>query len=191
MGTPRIGARGLTTLACLLTATSLVACQPLYGNKPDKLANPTRKKKPPEPPEQTAQIKYIEECEAKFREDPKNVRQETSRANSLLADGETAMNQAQKAQDPAAQAELIKVAISKFREALMKDPYHAEATKQLAIAYDAVLRKGCALALLKRIQSLQANQRFARSANAAADDVVDNKQWFKGYRKDAESAVGR
>lgn len=187
MGTPRLGARGLV-LACLLTAT---ACQPLYGSKADKLSSPTKKKKPPEPQGEAVQVKYIEECEAKFREDPKLARQDTTRANSLVADGESAMSQANKAQDPAAQAELIKVAIAKYREALLKDPYHQEATLKLAVAYDSVLRKGCALALLKRIQTLQASQRFARGANRAADDVVDNKQWFKGYRKDAESAVGR
>lgn len=183
MGIPR----GLV-LACLLTAT---ACQPLYGGKADRLAPPSKKKRPPEPAGEVVQIKYIEECETKFREDPKFVRQDTTRANSLVADGEQAMSQATKTQDPAAQAELIKVAIAKYREALLKDPYHAEATMKLAVAYDSVLRKGCALALLKRIQTLQSSQRFARTANRAADDVVDNKQWFKGYRKDAESAVGR
>ena len=45
--------------------------------------------------------------------------------------------------------------------------------------------------MLKRIAALQANPKYARGANLAADKVTDNAQWFKGYRKDAIAAAGR
>lgn len=175
----------------VLVAGSVVACQPLYGGKPEKLRNPEKKKKPDEPPETQAQVKYIDDCVANFRDDPKNVRQDTSRANSLVGDGDTVIAQVSKAKDAASAAELIKQGIDKYRSALVKDPYNQEATLKLAIAYDMVLRKGCAIALLKRISALESNPKFKSAAKRVADEVADNGQLFKGYRKDAVSAVGR
>jgi hypothetical protein len=178
--------------ACVvLVAGSVVACQPLYGGKPEKLRNPEKKKKPEEPPDAAAQIKYIDDCVANFRDDPKNVRQDTSRANSLVGDGDTVMGQVSKAKDAVSAGELIKQGIDKYRSALVKDPYNQEATLKLAIAYDMVQRKGCALALLKRISTLEAHPKFKSGAKRVADEVADNGQLFKGYRKDAVSAVGR
>jgi hypothetical protein len=175
----------------VLVAGSVAACQPLYGGKPEKLRNPERKKKPEEPPEAAVQVKYIDDCVASFRDDPKNVRQDTGRANALVGDGDTALAQVPRAKDAASQAELIKQSIDKYRSALVKDPFNQEATLKLAIAYDMVYRKGCALALLKRLSALEANPKFRSAAKRAADEVADNAQLFKGYRKDAVSAVGR
>lgn len=187
-----MGSGSRRVLACLVLAcASLVACQPLYGNKPDKLRNPERKKKPEEPPEALIQVKYVEDCTTSFRDDPKLVRPDTPKANQLVGDGEAALSQVAKAKDPASQAELIKVAIDKYRSALIKDPYNHEATLKLALAYDMVYRKGCALALLKRIAALEGNPKYAAKAKRVADEVADNQTWFKGYRKDAVAAVGR
>ncbi len=186
---PRVGVR---LLACLvLGAATLAACQPLYGNKPDKLKNPERKRKPPEPPETVVDIKYVEDCTANFRDDPKLVRPNTSLSMQLVGDGDVALENANKAKDPASGSELIKLSIDKYRNALIKDPYNQDATLKLAVAYDLVYRKGCAIAMLKRLASLQANPKFAKRANQLADSVTDNNAWFKGYRKDAIAAVGR
>ena len=103
----------------------------------------------------------------------------------------TAMNNADKSTDPTAQASLLRESVDKFRNALIKDPYNAAATLKLARAYDSVYRKGCALAMLKRLATLAANPKFARTANAEIDSIGDNGQWFKHYRKDAMTAVGR
>jgi hypothetical protein len=176
-------------LACLVLATA--GCQALYGGKPDKLKNPERKKPPPEIEVAATQVKYVEDCTANFRDDPKLARPNPGLAGQLVGDGDTALQNANKAKDPASQAELIKLSIDKYRNALIKDPYNHEATLKLALAYDMVYRKGCALAMLKRIAALQANPKYAKAANAKADEVTDNAQWFKGYRKDAISAVGR
>ncbi len=167
------------------------ACQPLYGGKPEKLHNPEKKKRPPEETVAPVEVKYIEDCAANFRDDPKNVRPQTGISNTLVGDGDTALQSSSKAKDPPAQAELIKVAIDKYRNALVKDPFNPDATLKLAIAYDLVYRKGCALAMLKRLSDLSANPKFAKAANRDIDSVTDNTQWFKGYRKDAMSKVGR
>jgi len=181
---------GAITVALGL-ALAMAACSPLYGGKPEKLHNPEKKKKPPEAAAATVEIKYVEDCSANFRDDPKRVNQQSGISNTLVGDGDTALQQSSKAKDPPSQAELIRVAIDKYRNALVKDPYNAEATLKLAIAYDLVYRKGCALAMLKRLASLSANPKFAKQANRNIDSVTDNTQWFKGYRKDAISSVGR
>jgi hypothetical protein len=188
---------GRGTFVCLALASGIVlggsGCQELYGNAPEKLRNPEKKKRPPEPPEATVEIKYVEECAANFRDDPKKVFRDTTGSNSLVGGGDDAMVQADKAKEPKAQAELIKVSIDKYRNALTKDPYNADATLKLAVAYDRVFRKGCALKLLARLQTLEANPKFAKEAKRAADQAADNagREWFKGYKKDAISAVGR
>jgi hypothetical protein len=178
----------LALIACLL---SLGACQPLYGDKAEHLKNPPPKKKPADAPEAPVEVKYIEDCNADFRKDPKGVKQETGIANDLVVQGDNEVGNGDKSKDPKAAGDSYKTGIDKYRNALIKDPYNVEATLKLAVAYDKVLRKGCALQLLRRLASLQANNKWAQAANSAADAVVGNSQWFKGYRKDAVSAVGR
>jgi len=183
--------RALFLSACLVLVAGSVGCQALYGGKPEKLRNPDRKKKPEEAAEKAPEVKYIDDCVANFRDDPKGVRPDTSRSNALVGDGDSTLAQMPKAKEPAAQAELIKQSIDKYRSALVKDPYNQEATLKLAVAYDMVYRKGCALALLKRIAALESNPKYKSAAKRVADEVADNGQLFKGYRKDAVSAVGR
>lgn len=183
--------RALLLGACVVFASGSVGCQPLYGSKPEKLRNPERKKRPAEEDEKAPEIKYVEECVANFRDDPKLARPDPGRANSLVSDGDAALAQVPKAKSPASQAELIMESIDKYRSALVKDPYNTEATLKLAIAYDMVYRKGCAIALLKRISALESNPKFKSAAKRVADEVADNASYFKGYRKDAVQAVGR
>jgi LPS sulfotransferase NodH len=183
---------GVRVLACLVIAAgTLSGCQALYGGKPEKLRNPEKKKRPPEAPEAEVKVQYVEDCVADFRGDPAKARPQPGIANQLVGEGETALQSSDKAKDPQGQAELIKVSIDKFRNALNKDPYNDEATLQLAIAYDRVYRKGCALAMLKRLSALEGNPKYAKGAKLSIDKVTDNGQWFKGYRKDAVAAVGR
>jgi hypothetical protein len=183
---------GRKLLVCLVLATgALSGCKALYGGKPEKLRNPEKKKRPPEPPEEVVAVKYVDDCIADFRGDPAKVRPQPGIANQLVGEGETALQSSNKAKDPAGQAELIKVSIDKFRNALTKDPYNHDATLQLAVAYDLVYRKGCAILMLKRLAALEGNPKYAKGAKLAIDRVTDNNQWFKGYRKDAIAAIGR
>jgi hypothetical protein len=184
--------RALVMGACLVSVGGSAGCQALYGGKPEKLQRLDKKRKPDEASEKAPEIKYVDECGANFRDDPKNApRADPGRANALIDDGNTAIAQSSKAKDPSSQAALILQSIDKFRGALVKDHYNTEATIRLAIAYDMVYRKGCALALLKRINALESNPKWKSAAKRVADDVADNGQLFKGYRKEAVQAVGR
>ena len=183
--------RALRSLCVLsVVALAFLGCRPIYGNKPDKLANPAKKRRPPDAAQAAVEVKYVEDCQTNFRDD-KRPTQDTATANRLTGEGDSTMAQSNAAKEPSAAASLIKDAIDKYRNALMKDPYSAEATLKLALAYDKVYRKGCALKLLARISQLESNPKVGRGAKQAADQVADNKEWFKGYRKDAVSAVGR
>jgi len=174
-----------------LVSSSTLGCQPLYGGKPERLKNPEKKRRPKEAPTEEVEIKYVDECSANFRDDPKRVFRDTPGSNTLVQAGDDSMSQAMKVTDPAAQAESIKVSIDKYRNALTKDPYNADATLKLALAYDRVYRKGCALKLLARIATLEGHPNFRNQAKRAADQVADSSEWFKGYRKEAIAAVGR
>jgi hypothetical protein len=190
------GARMGVCLALWFSALGVIGglstgCQPLYGGKPDKLPTPVKKKPPKEEPVVEAPVKMIEDCTADFRTDPRTVRAQTNLSNELTDQGSTAMANSDKATDPTAQAGLLRESVDKFRNALIKDPYNPTATLRLALAYDKVYRKGCALAMLKRLATLAANPKFSRPANAEIDSIGDNGQWFKHYRKDAMAAVGR
>jgi hypothetical protein len=193
MGRGSFGA-SLGVCALVLVFVSGIAslgCQPLYGGKPEKLVAPQKKKAPPEAAVTETPIKEVDDCIADFRGDAKSVKQLTSQANQLTEEGNTAMANADKAAQPSAQAGLLKESIDRYRSALIKDPYHAEATLKLALAYDKVYRKGCAIAMLKRLLTLTANPRFAKAATNAIESISDNGQWFKRYHKDAMAAVGR
>ncbi len=181
-------------LACVLVGavalSATAGCRPLYGGKPEKPVNPKKGRKPPEPIEETAAVKYAEDCVVSFRDDPKLAPPgNKNQANQALGDGDAAMQQAQKA-PPASQGAFVKAALEKYRSALQKDPYNTEATLKLAVAYDALMRKGCALALLKRIGDMRRHPRFQQAAGRTASDVSANANWFRGYRTDAIAAVG-
>ena len=182
---------GLRLGVCLVLAIGVAGCQPLYGGRPEKLRNPEKKKKPPEAVEATTEIKYVDDCNADFRGDPGRTRPQPSLAVQLVGEGDTALQSSEKAKDPGAQVGLIKDSIDKYRNALLKDPYNVEATLKLAVAYDKVLRKGCAIAMLKRLAALSNNPKYTKEANRDIESVSDTGQWFKGYRKEAIAAVGR
>jgi hypothetical protein len=178
-------------LVALALACGVVSCSPLYGSRPEKLKNPEKKKRPPEVDQAQVEVKYVEECSAIFNGDPKTVKPQTSMANTLVTQGETAVDQADKAKEDSMKVSLIKEAIEKYRNALIKDPWNVAATLKLAIAYDRMLRKGCAIAMLKRLASLSGHPKWREEANRNIDTIDANGQWFKGYRKEAMAAVGR
>jgi hypothetical protein len=182
---------GTRLFICAAVAFGFAACSPLYGGAPEKLHTPEKKKRPPEPPEAADQVKYIEDCQASFQDDPRKWHPQPTLARPLVETGDTAIASSDKTNEPNAKVGLIREAIDKYKSALIKDPYSADATLKLAVAYDKVLRKGCAIAMLKRLASLSNNPKFANEANRSIDAVGDNAVWFKGYRKDAMQAVGR
>src|SRR5262249_26009717 len=152
--------RGMRLLVCLALACAVVSCAPLYGGRPEKLKNPDKKKRPPEAEQAAAEIKYVEECGANFSDDPKKVHAQTAMSKTLFDQGESSLDQADKAKEDTTKVSLLKEAIDKYRNALIKDPYNVSATLKLAVAYDRVLRKGCAIAMLKRLASLSNNPKW-------------------------------
>lgn len=185
------GARLGVCLVSIMALSVMASCQSLYGGKPEKLTTPVKKRPPKDEPVVEAPVKMIDECTADFRSDPRTVRAQTSLSNDLTTQGDTALINADKSADPSAQAGLYRESIDKYRNALIKDPYNPTATLKLALAYDKVYRKGCAIVMLKRLATLAANPKFSRVANAEIDSIGDNGQWFKHFRKEAMAAVGR
>jgi hypothetical protein len=184
---------GLRVVVACAVLACFAACQPLYGDKPEKLHNPDKKKRPPEADPKAEPVKYVDECTASFQDDPKKWQGRINplQSKQLVEQGDTADQGANKAKDDKAKISLILDALQRYKDALVKDPYNAEATLKLALEYDKLLRKGCAIAMLKRLVALSNNPKFARAAIAQIDSIGDNAGWFKGYRKDAMSAVGR
>jgi hypothetical protein len=175
---------------CLAFAFGSGGCQPLYGGKPDHLKNPEKKRRPPEE-EVKVEVKYVDDCVSSFNDDPKKAHPNTGLARPLIEAGDTAISTAEHSTDDQQRVGLVKDAIDRYRNALIKDPYNIDATLKLAIAYDKAYRKGCALALLKRLSQLAGHPAYGKEANRRIDDIDANGAWFKGYRKDAMAAVGR
>src|SRR5262245_44752613 len=113
--------RGL--LVCLALGIGIAACSPLYGDKAETLKNPPKKKKPPEADVKVNFI-YSEECTANFSDDPKKAHPQPPMAKQLFDQAESALDQSDKAKEDSMKVGLIKEAIDKYRNALIKDPYN-------------------------------------------------------------------
>ena len=174
------------TFFVLLAATT--ACQSMYGAKTEPL--PKVRKVPHQAfPDLDPVISYIDTCATNFRGDPTTVSIDHSRSVELLITGDTSIQRAVKIAEPAARAKAVSLGIDHYSKALGKDPYNAEATLKLALAYDKVFRRGCALKLLARIAVLENHPKFRISARRIVESVTDNAEWFKAYRKDAIAVI--
>ncbi len=178
----------------LVSLCSLVAaCQPMYKEKAEPLKAPPqriRRAQPEPPPVETA---FVETCDVNFTAKPTNKR-ETSKAQQLTVQANAALQPTITAPTrPSAPATIQSVqdAITMYREALIKDPYNAEATLKLALAYDRLLRKGCALAMLRRLATLETHPLFHDDAEPMVELVEQNPHWFPPYYRAALQAVGR
>ncbi len=105
-------------VACL--ALALVACQPLYGGKAEKLHNPEKHKRPPEAEAPPPEIKYVEDCNADFRDDPKKVHAQTPMSRQLTDAGDSAMQQAEKEKNDQKKVDLIREAIAGHQALVLK-----------------------------------------------------------------------
>jgi hypothetical protein len=178
--------RNVLGIACVV---ALIGCQPLYGGKAERLKNPllTSGKRgeaevpPPKP-------MYRETCHTNFRAPSTGVVRNTAAASKLVQDGDTRLASSERAPIEA-KLELIVDSMTRYRSALQKDPYDAEATLKLALAYDKTLRKGCALAMLQRLEMLSNHPDFAAEADRRKNQVRDNKQWFADYRTEALNQI--
>jgi hypothetical protein len=185
-------ARVLVWVLLATCAVAASACGPLYGGKAEKLKPPAKKPRPPETETAAAPIKYIDDCTVNFAT-PAVTPRPSSAARSSAETAEQKVDESIRSADPKTQLAAVEGAIAAAKTALKADPYNANATLQLARAYDRALRKGCALALIKRLATLETatSYDFSKEAKAALDRVNDNPKWFGGYRKEAVAAAGR
>ena len=175
-------------VACL----ALAACQPMYQHKPERLKNP-----PGQTPKGGVATTageptpvFVEDCTVNFSAPPAKKRKEQASQTETAA-GNTALPASSARPATPAGVQSVTTAIAHYRQALIDDPYNAEATLQLALAYDRVLRKGCALAMLRRLDALAANPTFQPDAEPMVELVVQNPHWFRPYHNDAVKAAGR
>ncbi len=169
----------------------LVSACSMYGEKAPKLRNPVPVKKDLKnndtvvvetPPDD-------EDCEYHEREMP--VSKRTAKTDELESTGDARSQVFTKSSDATVKKDALIDAIDAYGRALASDPFNPDLTLKLALSYDKAYRKGCALALLKRLQRLSNNEKFAKKANPVIDEVLDRKDYFQRYRKDAINAVGR
>jgi len=180
--------------ACVLVMASLViaACQSMYGPKPEKLRTPGKLPVPVQTEQALAGPAYVEDCAVDFQKAPPRagVKRDERTAAKLVERGDATLSSADTTTDGTKRGDLMRATIDRYSDALARDPFNADATLKLALAYDRVYRKGCALALLRRLVALAGNRTFAPAATADINRVDDNKQWFKDYRAQALKAIG-
>jgi hypothetical protein len=175
-----------TAIALGVASLVLVACQPLYGSRPERLYNlkPVAAVPTDEP---VARPVYVEACTVDFQRKP--VKRTTRHPAGLVATADDAIAAADATADATKRIDLVREGIEDYSRALSQDPYDADATLKLALAYDRVYRKGCALALLRRLLALKAHPAFTPAATQDIDRVDDNPHWFRDYRAEALKAV--
>jgi hypothetical protein len=177
----------------LLALVVMVGCQPMYGKKAQKLKDPpavasegSAEGPPPKP--------YLDKCLTNMHvpSPPKGAPRDPVAAATYV---QQAQKTIAKLDEPDARTETDKkrdqvlAAINQYHSALAKDPYDATATLELARLYDRTLRKGCALALLRRLEALAGHKSFEATANSAKQQVRDNTDWFADYRDEALAAI--
>jgi hypothetical protein len=196
-------ARGITSFIGALVAAAVLAsggCGGPYKGKPQK---PPKVKANPKGEEAflaslgggaaPTEIKYDDECNAKFSEDPSKAKKSPSKASPYNAQASDFLDRANSSEDPQVQISSIIGAIEQYKKALLEDNYNAEATYGLAVAYAKVRKKGCTLKLLKRLGELGANPKLA-GGQARLDSFlnqVEDETAFKPFKNDAMSAIGR
>lgn len=170
--------------ACLLVA----ACQPMYEKKPERMKAPAVVKhdEPPPPPDV-----YVDDCDVNFTAPPARSRKPAVSQTLTQAGDSSLQTAAQKPRKTTPAMTATRDAIDKYSQALVADPYNAEATLKLALAYDRVYRKGCALAMLRRLDNLASSPTFEPVAKPFVEQIVQNPHWFSPYHRDALKAVGR
>lgn len=176
-----------------ITTVGLAGCGGLYSGKPEKVYKPGKKKEP-EVVVAPTEIKWNNECAAKLNEEPgaalKTHKKNEARVKQVAAQAEELLDAAAASTDNKQKAGQTAEAIDKLRKALVDAPYSAEATYQLAIGYARSRRKGCALAMLKRLSQLEKYDDFQAASKRMISAALDNGE-FQPFRKDADEAMNR
>jgi hypothetical protein len=186
--------RSIYTGVGVLALAVAAGCQGMYDGKAQHLKDPDPVRPPKgytdEPP--PADLVYnTDPCVIRDAPQPIAKKGAVKHTDELTGQGDEKVKKFDHSVDPKEKTVLIKSSLDDYRKALVDDPFSAEATMKLAVAYDKVLRKSCALALLGRLSKLAENPKYSTAANARIDEIVDHDVYFHDYRNDAIKAVGR
>jgi hypothetical protein len=165
------------------------ACGPVYDG-PDVAPNKPPKKRPPATVDAPKEIPWDNNCVSRFNGPNAGIRRDTKNAEIRTQAGDRSMDESAKKIVAKERALLIVSAINAYKDGLNFDPYAADATYGLAIAYAQTLRKRCALDMLQRLYTLTANPSYATRARAMIDSSL-NEPAFERFRAEATVAVGR
>ena len=166
-------------LLVVITLGGLASCSGPYAAGPSPLVRPVKKKRPP-----AASATYDDQCKTDFFADASRVKPRPRDADQLVVQGNRILTSGDD------EAATMLDALSKFRGALAADPYQAEATFKMAVVYAQLRKKGCAVALLKRLAELERHPDFERQA-ALMIQAAQGESSFDGFRDEANAAVGR
>lgn len=154
---------GMRKPLALWVILGVVACQPLYGNRPDNMPNPRQVRPKDGAPVATA-IEWDTNCDSPYFEKPTALKPNRAIVQQHVATGEQSLTAADSEEVPAKKSTLVITAINEYKQALAEDPYDSEATYGLAVAYATVYKKQCALDLINRLVALRANPKFESDA---------------------------
>jgi len=146
-------------VVCLL----LAACQPLYGGKPSDMKDP-KKTRPKNGEVVAEEIEWDDNCDSKFFEKPIKIKPDHAVVRQHITLADQAINASDVEEKPGKKSSLVLTAIDEYKQALVEDPYDAEATYGLAVAYATVYKKKCALDLIERLVALRANPAYEADA---------------------------
>ena len=167
---------------------ALAACQPMYRGRPEPLVRAGDHRPHREPvADFAAPPAYVDTCTVQFHEPPDAPRPPPPQPGTMgpWPAGQPVPASAL-APGPSPLGRLLHL-----RAVLASDPYDARATLDLAISYDQVWRRGCALALLHRLDDLANHPQFAGGAQAEIARVVRTPSLFEDYRAAALAALGQ
>jgi hypothetical protein len=190
--------RSAVALSILLASSiGAGACSGPYSGKPEKVKRPKTEKMPEEAPVVATEIKWVTECKASFQEDPVATgavakhKKNAGRVKPLVEQGRALLEQASDtSQSDEARAGSVKEAINKLRTVLNDAPYQPEGTYYLAVAYARARRKGCALALLKRLAALETHPDYSGDARRMINTALDDGT-LKLFEKEMYEALGK
>lgn len=144
----------------MLVVCALAAgCQPLYGGKPADMSKP-RQTSPTAGTPQGEEIVWDDRCNSDFFGKPTALEPNLAVVQQHVAAGDQALTASKTEPKPGKKSTLVLLSIDEYKQALVEDPYDAEATYGLAVAYATVYKKQCALDLINRLVALRA---YARS----------------------------
>jgi hypothetical protein len=134
-------------------------------------------------------------CPTNFNADPRKAKKSATKARPHLGSGkqhlDVALSTSMSDKPDQHVAEAL-AAVDEYRAALDENHYNAEATYQLAVSYALLHKRGCALAMLKRLHTLTDNARLSRDGDTDVETwlaLVAKEPAFADFAVEAQAAA--